>query len=124
VVLSVSLDSDEQKWKEFISKIGMTWLHYRDVGFAGSIANLFGVKDIPHTFTIDADGVLQDEHIGDVSIEGKLKNELRSPRNSRRRRSHSSSRYSPATTSRLRETGRSRANREVIVIGDTRKPLE
>ena len=27
----------------------------------------------PHTFTIDADGVLQDEHIGDASIEGKLK---------------------------------------------------
>jgi hypothetical protein len=27
----------------------------------------------PHTFTIDADGVLQEEHIGDASIEGKLK---------------------------------------------------
>jgi thiol-disulfide isomerase/thioredoxin len=73
VVLSVSLDSDEGKWKEFISKNGMTWLHYRDGGFAGSIANLFGVRAIPHTFTIDSDGVLQDEHIGDASIEGKLK---------------------------------------------------
>src|SRR5580704_5983960 len=73
VVLSVSLDSDEQKWKEYISKNGMTWLHYRDRGFSGSIANLFGVKAIPHTFTIDADGVLQDEHIGDATIEGKLK---------------------------------------------------
>jgi thiol-disulfide isomerase/thioredoxin len=73
VVLSVSLDSDEQKWKEYISKNNMSWLHYRDGGFTGSIANLFGVKAIPHTFTIDADGVLQDEHIGDASIEGKLK---------------------------------------------------
>jgi thiol-disulfide isomerase/thioredoxin len=73
VVLSVSLDSDEQKWKEYISKNNMIWLHYRDGGFTGSIANLFGVKAIPHTFTIDADGVLQDEHIGDASIEGKLK---------------------------------------------------
>jgi hypothetical protein len=26
---------------------------------------------IPHTFAIDADGVLQDEHIGDTSIEGE-----------------------------------------------------
>jgi hypothetical protein len=51
----------------------MAWLHYRDAGSAGSIANLFGVKAIPHTFTIDADGVLQDEHIGDASIEGKLR---------------------------------------------------
>jgi hypothetical protein len=31
------------------------------------------VAAIPHTFTIDADGVLQEEHIGDASIEGKLK---------------------------------------------------
>jgi thiol-disulfide isomerase/thioredoxin len=86
VVLSVSLDSDEQKWKEFISKNGMTWLHYRDGGPSGSIANLFGVKAIPHAFTIDADGVLQDEHIGDALIEGKLKKlvararELEAPR--------------------------------------------
>jgi hypothetical protein len=31
------------------------------------------VRAIPHTFTIDADGVLQDEHIGDAAIEGKIK---------------------------------------------------
>lgn len=37
------------------------------------MAKLFGVTAIPHTFTIDADGVLQDEHIGDAAIEGKLK---------------------------------------------------
>jgi len=34
---------------------------------------MFGVTAIPHTFTIDADGVLQEEHIGDAAIEGKLK---------------------------------------------------
>ena len=34
---------------------------------------MFNVNAIPHTFTIDADGVLQDEHIGDASIEGKIK---------------------------------------------------
>ena len=73
VVLSVSLDSDELKWKDFIEKNGMTWLHYRDGGFTGPISRMFGVEAIPHTFTIDADGVLQDEHIGDASVEGKLK---------------------------------------------------
>jgi len=73
VILSVSLDSDEQKWKEFIVKNEMTWPQYRDGGFTGSIAKMFSVTAIPHTFTIDADGVLQDEHIGDASIEGKLK---------------------------------------------------
>ena len=73
VILSVSLDSDEQKWKEFITKNEMTWMQYRDGSFTGSISKMFGVQAIPHTFTIDADGVLQDERIGDASIEGKLK---------------------------------------------------
>ncbi len=73
VILSVSLDSDEQKWKDFIVKNEMTWPQYRDASFSGPIARMFGVNAIPHTFTIDADGVLQDEHIGDASIEGKLK---------------------------------------------------
>jgi thiol-disulfide isomerase/thioredoxin len=73
VVLSVSLDNDEGKWKDFVVKNEMTWPQYRDGGFNGPIAKLFGVEAIPHTFTIDADGILQDERIGDASIEGKLK---------------------------------------------------
>src|SRR6202166_2675778 len=73
VILSVSLDSDEQKWKEFVGKNEMTWPQYRDGGFTGPIATMFGVKSIPHTYTIDVDGVLQEEHIGDSSVEGKLK---------------------------------------------------
>jgi thiol-disulfide isomerase/thioredoxin len=73
VILSVSLDNDEQKWKEYVGKNEMTWLQYRDGGFTGPIATMFGVKSIPHTYTIDADGVLQEEHIGDSAVEGKLK---------------------------------------------------
>jgi hypothetical protein len=34
---------------------------------------MFDVHAIPHTFTIDADGIVQDEKVGDASIEGKLK---------------------------------------------------
>jgi len=73
VVLSISLDSNEQTWKDFIAKNEMTWMHYRDGRFTGPIAKMFAVEAIPQTFTIDADGVLQDQHIGDASIEGKLK---------------------------------------------------
>jgi peroxiredoxin len=71
VVLSVSLDKNETDWKQFVARNNMTWLQYRDGN--GEIAKLFGVNAIPHTFTIDADGVLQDEHVGDASLEGKLK---------------------------------------------------
>jgi len=57
----------------------MTWPQYFDHGLTGPMAKLFGVQAIPHTFTINADGVLQDEHIGDASIEGKLKRLVRRP---------------------------------------------
>jgi hypothetical protein len=72
-VLSVSLDEDAQKWKDFVAKNEMTWPQYRDGRFTGPVATLFAVRAIPQTFTIDSDGVLQDQHIGDASIEGKLK---------------------------------------------------
>ena len=76
VILSVSLDSEENKWKEFVAKNGMTWTNCRDGRFDGPMAKLFAVHAIPQTFTIDADGVLQDEHVGDAAIEGKLKKQI------------------------------------------------
>ena len=73
VVLSVSLDSDDAKWKDFVAKNGMTWMQYRAGSFDGPIPKQFNVTAIPATFTIDADGVLEDQHVGDANIEGKLK---------------------------------------------------
>jgi thiol-disulfide isomerase/thioredoxin len=73
MVLSASLDSSDEKWKQSIAENGMTWAQYRDGGFTGPISKLFGVEAVPHTFTIDTQRVLQDEHIGDASVEGKLK---------------------------------------------------
>lgn len=73
VILSVSLDQDEKKWKDYVTKNEMTWPQYRDNGAEDGLAKVFGVHAIPQTFTIDADGVLQDQHIGDEAIEGKLK---------------------------------------------------
>ena len=73
VVISISLDTDEGKWKSFVAEHKMTWIQARDAGWNGPIGTRFGVNAIPHTFSIDADGVLQDEHVGDEAIEGKLK---------------------------------------------------
>jgi thiol-disulfide isomerase/thioredoxin len=73
VILSISMDKEDAPWKEFVAKHEMTWLQYRDGYFNGFLAKLFAVDAIRHTFSIDADGVLQDEHIGDADIEGKLK---------------------------------------------------
>jgi hypothetical protein len=73
IALSISLDDDEAKWKDFVGKNGMTWPQYRDGGFTGRIATQFAVTAILATFTIDADGVLEDQHVCDADIEGKLK---------------------------------------------------
>jgi thiol-disulfide isomerase/thioredoxin len=73
VVISISLDVDEPTWRNFIAQNGMTWTQYRDGGFDGPIASQFNVKAIPTTFTIDADGFVQDQQVGDGEIEAKLK---------------------------------------------------
>ena len=72
VIISVSWDSDEAKWKDFITKNEMTWVQYRDADH--SLSNAFAINAIPHYFTIDSDGVLTAEMLGEGSdVEGKLK---------------------------------------------------
>jgi thiol-disulfide isomerase/thioredoxin len=72
VIISVSWDSDETKWKDFINKNEMTWVQYRDADHI--LSRNFGVEAIPHYFTIDSDGVLTAEMLGSGSdVEGKLK---------------------------------------------------
>jgi len=73
VVISISLDTDEATWKDFVAKNGMTWLQYRDGSFDGPISSAFGVKAIPTTFSIDVDGFVQDQQVGQGKIEDKLK---------------------------------------------------
>jgi thiol-disulfide isomerase/thioredoxin len=72
VIISISDDSNEATWREFIAKHNMTWVQFRDADH--SIQNKFGVTSIPHYFTIDSDGVLTAEMMGsDSNVEGKLK---------------------------------------------------
>ena len=72
VIISVSWDHDETKWKNFIDKNEMSWVQYRDADH--DLSKRFGVEAIPHYFTIDSDGVLTSEMLGSGSdVEGKLK---------------------------------------------------
>lgn len=72
VIISISWDSDEKKWKDFIAKNQMTWMQYRDANH--DLTKRFGVEAIPHYFTIDSDGVLTSEMLGSGNdVEGKLR---------------------------------------------------
>ena len=71
-VISISWDSDETKWKDFIAKHEMTWVQYRDVNH--SLTDKFGVPSIPHYFLIDSDGVMYPQMLSaDDDVSGKLK---------------------------------------------------
>ncbi|HEY4356099.1 MAG TPA: redoxin family protein [Acidobacteriaceae bacterium] len=83
VVISVSWDADETKWKDFIARNNMTWVQYRDADH--KLSDNFGVQAIPHYFTIDSDGVLTAEMLGSGSdVEGKLKKLLARARDSQK----------------------------------------
>jgi thiol-disulfide isomerase/thioredoxin len=85
VILSISWDSDGAKWREFIEKNEMTWLQYRDADH--SLSRAFGVEAIPHYFTIDSDGVLTAEMLGEGSdVEGKLKKLVAKAREAQKQR--------------------------------------
>ena len=72
VMVSISWDSDDAKWKQFIEKNEMTWAQYRDADH--KLSTQFGINAIPHYFTVDSDGVLTAEIVGSGSdVEGKLR---------------------------------------------------
>jgi thiol-disulfide isomerase/thioredoxin/Flp pilus assembly protein TadD len=72
VILSISWDEDQQTWKDFIAKNGMPWPQYRDADHR--LGQLFEIEGLPSYFTIDSDGVLTAEMLGEGSdVEGKLK---------------------------------------------------
>ena len=82
VIISISWDNNADKWKEFIAKNEMTWVQYRDADH--KLSEQFGVNAIPHYFTIDSDGVLTAEMLGEGSdVEGKLKKLLKRAREAR-----------------------------------------
>ena len=73
VFLSVSLDSDSAKWKDFVEKNGMNWPQYHEVGFGGPMDRLFQVDQIPATFSIDGEGVMSNQSLNDRDLENKLR---------------------------------------------------
>lgn len=73
-LISFSADSDQQAWRDFISKHGMEWPQYWDRD--GRIRAKFDVKAFPTYFVIDQDGFIRDRIVGfneHLTVVGKLK---------------------------------------------------
>jgi len=72
VVISISSDSNESTWKNFIRMNHMTWPQYRDAN--GALSRAYSVSAIPHYFSIDTDGVLQSVKVGSgADVEGDVR---------------------------------------------------
>lgn len=77
VIISVSDDEDDAKWKEFVAQKKMDWVQCRD----RHVGKLFGVHGIPTYIVIDPDGFVRDRIVGEnpqQSIVHRLKDSLAS----------------------------------------------
>jgi len=58
-ILGVSLDESRENWLKAIKDDKLTWNHVSDLkGWKNRIAQLYGVKGIPHTVLLDKEGVI------------------------------------------------------------------
>lgn len=56
-IISISLDTDEAKWKQGIKKIDVPWVHLSDLkGDESGVNKLYNVDGIPHGVLIDEKG--------------------------------------------------------------------
>jgi len=72
-ILSVSIDTSEEKWKNAIRKDGYTWENVSELdGYAGSTAVLYTVTAIPNSFLLDKNGKIIAKNLRGKNLEEKL----------------------------------------------------
>jgi peroxiredoxin len=58
-IISISLDNDENRFREFVEQRKMSWHHVMDGGgWSTRLAKKYKISSIPRMFVIDADGVV------------------------------------------------------------------
>ena len=61
-LISISADTDEKAWQEFVAKKEMNWQQYRDVD--SRIRESFGVQSFPTYLVIDREGIIRERIVG------------------------------------------------------------
>jgi len=72
VVIGVSLDEDDNKWKQAIEKDQLPWVHISDLQKPNKIAVLYGVQPIPDNYLIDPAGKIIERGIRGENLEKTL----------------------------------------------------
>jgi thiol-disulfide isomerase/thioredoxin len=77
-VISVSSDTDEEKWKKFVADNKMDWIQYRDSDH--HIQSAYNIHSYPTYIVIDKDGSIRDRISGldpQVSLRGRISDVLK-----------------------------------------------
>ncbi len=73
-ILSVSIDTSDEKWKNAIKKDGYTWTNVSELdGYGGPTPALYAVTAIPNSFLLDEDGKIIGKNLRGKNLERKLK---------------------------------------------------
>ena len=74
-IISISLDSDEDSWKNAIRKLSMSWTNISELnGWNNSVAQAFNVNAIPCMVIVDKEGAVLQKGL----IAGELSNIIES----------------------------------------------
>lgn len=77
-IISISLDSDAAKWKAAIAKDRLTWTQVSNLKeMEDPIADAYGVKLIPTTFVLDANGKILARDLRGEELKEKVKSLLK-----------------------------------------------
>lgn len=72
-IVGVSLDDDETKWKDAIAKDKLAWVQVSNLmKWNDPIAKQYGVRAIPATFILDAQGVVVAKDLRGEELEAKI----------------------------------------------------
>jgi len=72
-ILSVSIDTSEDKWKGAIKKDGYLWQNVSELsGYASATAALYTVSAIPNSFLLDKEGRIIAKNLRGKNLEAKL----------------------------------------------------
>lgn len=73
VIISVSLDSDKQKWLTAIKEDELRWLHVSDLkGWANEVARQYYIEKIPDNFLLNPRGVIIEKKLTGEMLLSKL----------------------------------------------------
>ncbi len=76
-ILGVSLDSKDDRWKKAIVQDKLTWPQVSDLkGWQNAAAKMYGVRSIPTTLLLDAEGKIIGRNYRGPALEAKLKEVL------------------------------------------------